>query len=137
MIRAMRWCLFADAVVLAHAAYVAFVVFGFIAILIGAAVGARWARNFWFRILHLAAIALVLAEALLGIICPLTWLENILRERAGQAGYPADFIRYWVHRLIFFAWPSWVFVALYAGFTIAVAAAFWLVPPQSPRRQRK
>lgn len=133
----MRWGLFADAVVLCHAAYVAFVVFGFIAILAGAALGAKWVRNFWFRILHLAAIGLVLAEALLGMICPLTWLENTLRVRAGQAGYPADFIRYWVHRLIFFAWPPWVFVALYAGFTIAVAAAFWLIPPQAPRRQRK
>lgn len=133
----MRWGLFADAVVLCHAAYVAFVVFGFIAILAGAALGAKWVRNFWFRILHLAAIGLVLAEALLGMICPLTWLENTLRVRADQAGYPADFIRYWVHRLIFFAWTPWVFVALYAGFTIAVAAAFWLIPPQAPRRQRK
>lgn len=133
----MRWRLFADAVVLCHAAYVAFVVFGFIAILAGAALGAKWVRNFWFRILHLAAIGLVLAEALLGMICPLTWLENTLRVRAGQAGYPADFIGYWVHRLIFFAWPPWVFVALYAGFTIAVTAAFWLIPPQAPRRQRK
>jgi hypothetical protein len=132
----MRWRFFADAVVLCHAAYVAFVVLGFIAILAGAALDARWVRNFWFRILHLAAIALVLAEALLGMICPLTWLENALRARAGQAGYPADFIGYWVHRLIFFAWPPWVFVVLYAGFTILVAAAFWLVPPQTARRQR-
>ena len=133
----MRWRLFADAVVLIHAVYVAFVIFGFIAILIGAALEARWVRNFWFRILHLAAIALVLAEALLGMICPLTWLENILRVRAGQAAYPVDFIGYWVHRLIFFAWPPWVFVALYAGFTIVVAATFWLVPPEPPRRPRK
>jgi Protein of Unknown function (DUF2784) len=133
----MHWRLFADAVVLIHAAYVAFVIFGFIAILIGAALEASWVQNFWFRILHLAAIALVLAEALLGMICPLTCLENILRVRAGQAGYPADFIGYWVHRLIFFAWPPWVFVALYAGFTFVVAAVFCLVPPEPPRRLRK
>ena len=137
MIATMRWRLFADAVVLSHAAYVAFVIFGFVAIVIGAALKAGWVRNFWFRIVHLAAIALVLAEALLGMICPLTRLENILRVRAGQAGYPGDFIGYWVHRLIFFAWPPWVFVALYAGFTLLVAAAFWLVPPEPPRRLRK
>jgi hypothetical protein len=135
MIATMRWRLLADAVVLSHAAYVAFVIFGFIAIVIGAALEARWVRNFWFRVLHLAAIALVLAEALLGMICPLTWLENILRVRAGQAGYPAGFIGYWVHRFIFFAWPPWVFVALYAGFTLLVAAAFRLVPPEPPRRK--
>jgi len=137
MIATMRWRLFADAVVLSHAAYVAFVIFGFIAIVVGAALEARWVRNFWFRVFHLAAIALVLAEALLGMICPLTWLENILRVRAGQAGYPADFIGYWVHRFIFFAWRPWVFVALYAGFALLVAAAFWLAPPEPPRWQRK
>lgn len=133
----LRWRLLADAVVLCHAAYVAFVVVGFIAILAGAALDARWVRNFWFRVLHLAAIGLVLLEALVGVICPLTWLEDTLRMRAGQAGYPADFIAYWAHRFIFFAWPPWVFMVLYAGFTIAVAAAFWLVPPQTPPRQRK
>jgi hypothetical protein len=133
----MRWRLYADAVVLGHAAYVAFVIFGFVAILVGAALDARWVRNFWFRILHLAAIGVVLVEALLGVVCPLTWLEDTLRVRAGQAGYPSDFIAYWTHRLIFFAWPPWVFVALYAGFTIAVAVAFWLVPPQARCRPRK
>jgi Protein of Unknown function (DUF2784) len=129
------WRVAADAVVLAHAAYVGFVGLGVAAILIGAAAGWRWVRNFYFRAAHLAAIALVLAEALLGEICPLTAWENRLRERAGQAGYPGDFIAYWVHWLIFYDWPPWVFTALYAGFTIAVIAAFWLAPPRLPWRE--
>ncbi|MGO9606020.1 MAG: DUF2784 domain-containing protein [Candidatus Binataceae bacterium] len=130
-----RWRMLADAVVVFHAAYVAFVVLGFAAILAGAALGVRWARNFWFRVIHLAAITLVLVEALIGMICPLTLLEDRLRVRAGDTAYPGDFVGYWVHRLIFYDWPPWVFAVLYAGFTVAVLAAFIAVPPDFPRRR--
>jgi hypothetical protein len=131
----MQWRLLADAVVVIHAAYVAFVVLGFAAILAGAALGARWVRNFWFRASHLAAIGLVLVEALLGVMCPLTLLEDNLRHRGGQAAYPGDFIAWWMHLLIFYDWPAWAFVALYAGFTAAVGIVMFLIPPQWPRRR--
>ena len=39
----------ADAVLAVHFAYVAFVVLGMAAILLGIALGWRWVRNFWFR----------------------------------------------------------------------------------------
>ena len=131
-----RWELLADAVVLFHATYVGFVVFGFVAILGGAVVNARWVRSFRFRLLHFAAIALVLIESLLGVMCPLTVLEDRLRVVAGQAAYPTDFIAYWTHRFIFFAWPAWVFVLLYAGFTILVGLTMVLIPPEVPEHWR-
>lgn len=124
----------ADLVVAIHAAYIAFVVVGFIAIIVGGALGWRWVRNFALRVAHLIAIALVLAESIAGLACPLTTLENALRARAGQPGYATSFLGYWLDRLIFYAAPGWVFVALYAGFTIAVAATFWLVPPKRVSR---
>ena len=130
-----RWDLIADAVVVLHAAYVAFVVFGLVAIFIGAALGARWVRNFWFRTIHLASIGLVLAEIMVNVACPLTSLEKALRERAGQPFYAGDFIAYWMHRLIFYDWPSWVFATLYVGVTLVVAAMYLLIPPE-PRRSR-
>jgi len=132
-----RWRMLADAVVVFHAAYVAFVVFGFAAILAGAALRAQWVRNFWFRVIHLAAIALVLVEALIGMICPLTLLEDRLRVRAGDTAYRGDFVAYWVHRIIFYDWPPWVFAVLYASFTIAVVGAFIAVPPELPRRRAR
>jgi len=132
-----EWRMLADAVVVFHAAYVAFVVFGFAAILAGAALKARWIRNFWFRVIHLAAMALVLVEALIGVICPLTLLEDRLRIRAGDGPYPGDFVGYWMHRLIFYDWPPWVFATLYAGFTIAVVAAFVASPPEFPWRRAR
>src|SRR6476619_560025 len=100
----------ADLTVAVHASFVAFVVFGMVAILAGVALGWEWVRNFWFRTLHLAAIGLVAAQALAGVICPLTHLENFLRRQAGQTTYPGAFIGYWAHRLIFIEHAEpWVF----------------------------
>jgi Protein of Unknown function (DUF2784) len=130
-----RWRALADFVVVIHAAYVAFVVVGLLAIVAGWTLGWRWVRNVWFRGAHLASIALVLVESVVGLACPLTTLENSLRQRAGQAGYPSDFISYWIHRLIFYEWPPWVFFMLYAGFTTLVVAVYWLIPPE--RRKRR
>lgn len=130
----VRWRILADAVAIIHAAYVAFVVFGLAAILVGVALEWEWVRGFCFRLSHLVAIALVFLEEILGVMCPLTTLEDSLRERAGQARYPGDFIGYWAHRLIFYSAPPWMFTALYAAFTMLVVAAFWLAPPKSPRR---
>ena len=64
----MLWAeMLADLIVVFHAAYVSFVVFGLVAILIGAVLRWRWVRNFWFRVIHLTAIGIVVAEALFGI----------------------------------------------------------------------
>jgi hypothetical protein len=120
----------ADIVLVFHAAYVAFVVLGLAATVVGWALQWRWVRNMWFRALHLAAIALVLVESLMGVSCPLTVFESWLRLQAGGHGYSAGFIAYWMHRLIFYDWPPWMFLSLYAGFTAVVAAMYWLVPPE-------
>ena len=129
------WASFADAVAVFHVAYVAFVAFGLAAIVIGAAWGTRWVRNFRFRALHLAAMGFVLLETLIGIMCPLTVLEDRLRHRAGQTGYPADFLGYWVDRLIFYHWPPWVFATLYVSFTLAIVVVMIVVPPELPWRR--
>jgi hypothetical protein len=130
----MRYRILADMVVAAHTVYVAFVVFGLVAILIGYAANWRWVRNRYFRFLHLAAILLVCAEALLGIDCPLTTLENGLRFGAGQTGYAGDFIGYWLDRLIFYNFPPRVFMIIYLAFGAFVLSTFWLVPIRTAKR---
>ncbi len=129
----MLWETLADVVLAIHAAFIVFVVFGFGAILLGVARGWGWVRNFTFRLLHLFSIAFVCAEVLTGEMCPLTVLESELRRRAGQSPYPGDFITYWLHRLIYYNWPPWVFGALYLSFGALVVLAFVLAPPRWPR----
>lgn len=78
----MTWRLAADAVLLLHAAFVAFVVFG--------ALG--WRRWRWWPLLHGPALAWGVYVELSGQVCPLTWIENDWRRRAGQQGYDGGFI---------------------------------------------
>lgn len=124
----------ANAVLVVHFAYVAFVLFGFAAILLGLWRRHGWARNFWLRMTHLSMILFVVAETALGITCLLTTLENHLRTRAGQAVYQGDFIAEWLHGLLFFDLPAWVFTAGYFSFGAAVLATFIWAPPRWPRR---
>ena len=115
----------ADVVVVIHFAFVLFIVGGLAAVWIGAAAGWRWVRNFWFRIAHLAAIAYVAGESLLGIWCPLTVWEAALRGRQAQKSFVAQ----WVHRLMFYDLPEKVFTVLYVAFALLVAASWIFVRP--------
>ena len=118
----MSWL--ADLILVVHFAFVLFVVGGLALIWIGAAAGWRWVRNPWFRGLHLAAIAIVTAEALLGIMCPLTVWEDELRGARADTSFMAR----WVRSVLFYDFPEWVFTTAYVLFALAVAVTFWLVP---------
>ncbi len=83
----------ADAVLLLHLAFVVFV-FG------GGLLVARWPKLAW---VHLPAAVWGAVVEFAGWICPLTPLENRLRERAGQAGYAGDFVE---HYLLLLIYPS-------------------------------
>ena len=116
----------ADLVLLVHTAFVLFVVGGLVAIWVGAALGSGWARNPWFRGLHLAAIAFVVAQSVLGYTCPLTIWEDALRGVATGQG----FIQRWVRALLYWSAPPWVFTAIYVAFGALVAATWWRFPPR-------
>lgn len=120
----------ADLVVVVHGSYVAFVIVGQLAIIYGMLRKRNWARNFYFRGFHLLAISLVVLQSWLGVTCPLTDLENYLRERAGEGSYPGDFVGYWVGKLLFYEGPSWVFMLAYTIFGALVLATFVLAPPR-------
>src|SRR5207248_10352138 len=88
----MWYRLLADLIVAIHTSYVGFVVVGQVLILVGVTRGWRWVRNFWFRVAHLVAIAIVAAEALFDVACPLTVWEDRVREWGGQAATGGTFI---------------------------------------------
>jgi Protein of Unknown function (DUF2784) len=127
----MHWArLLADVIVVIHAAYVSFVVFGLAAILVGIAFRWSWVRNIWFRSIHLLTIGIVVGESLAGVPCPLTVWEAQLRKSAGQTAYSGDFLGHWAHRLIFFRADPWVATMIYTQFGLAVLVAFFLAPPR-------
>ena len=83
--------LLADAVVLLHAAFVAFVAGGGLLVW-------RWPRLAW---VHLPALVWGVGVEWSGAVCPLTPLEIWLRQRAGEAGYQGDFIDHYVMPLLY------------------------------------
>jgi hypothetical protein len=128
--------LLADLVLSLHFAIVLFVVGGLAVIVFGSRRGWRIADALWFRLVHLAAITVVVAQAWLGVVCPLTTLEMWLRMKARDSTYSGNFIEHWVHRLMYFDAPPWVFAIAYSLFGLAVLAAWWYFPPKSGRRVR-
>jgi multisubunit Na+/H+ antiporter MnhB subunit len=126
---------FADLVLVTHVAFVAFVVVGLILILCGGVLGWRWVRNPWFRMTHLAGIALVVVQAWLGIICPLTTFEMHLRDRAGDPTYSGTFVAHWLHKLLFYEAPVWAFTVCYTLFGLAVVVS-WIKFRPRPFRSK-
>jgi hypothetical protein len=124
----MIW--FANAVLVMHALIALFVVGGLAAIWVGSGLGWQWVRLRLFRLAHLFAIGLVSTLSLLGIACPLTVLEDWLRN--GSVG-TQGFIQRWVSRLLYYNLSAWVFTLAYVLFALVVLLTWRLVPP----RQRK
>ena len=119
--------LLADAVLVVHTAFVGFIVVGLLLIWLGAWRGWAWVRGLRFRVLHLCAIAFVALEALIGMACPLTLLEDWLRiDVASESG----FVQRWLQRLLYWDLPAWVFTVAYVCFAGVVMLTFVLLPPR-------
>lgn len=132
-----HYALLADAILVAHAAYVLFVVGGQVLILLGGWRRWGWTRNPAFRLAHLAAIGFVVWEAWAGVACPLTVWENRLRELAGTGAYSTSFLGHWMQKLLFYQAPDWVFTLLYTLFSLVVVVTYVLYPPGRGRRDRQ
>jgi len=126
--------LLADLVLALHLAIVLFVVGGLVLIVVGNLRAWHGVNAPWFRSLHLAAIAVVIAEAWFGATCPLTSVEMWLREKARTSTYGGSFIEHWASSLLYYEAPSWVFTAGYSLFGLLVAATWWYFPPTFKRR---
>jgi hypothetical protein len=81
----------ADLVVAVHAAFVVFAVLGGLLV-------ARWPRLAW---MHVPAAAWGVFIEFRGWICPLTPLENYLRQRGGSSAYQGEFIEHYILPLLF------------------------------------
>ncbi len=128
--------LLADLVLTLHVAVSAFVVGGLISVIIGNLRKWQWVNAFWFRLTHLASIAVVVAEAWLGVTCPLTNLEMWLRVKGRATTYGGSFIEHWLQRVLYYEAPSWAFGLAYSLFGLLVLATWRCFPPRR-RKQRQ
>jgi hypothetical protein len=131
--------LIADVILVVHCAFIAFVVGGQACVLVGRFRDWGWVRNFTFRVCHLLAIGIVVAQAWANQICPLTVWENALREAAGERSYSETFIAHWVGKLVYYDAPPWVFTVAYSVFGALVLFSWvWVRPkrgvPNRPAR---
>jgi Protein of Unknown function (DUF2784) len=116
----------ADALLVVHFLIAAFIVGALPLVWLGAWRGWAWVRDPRLRYAHLGAIAFVAAEALLGVMCPLTVWEDMLRG----GPRPESFVGRWVHYFLYYQAPEWAFTAAYVAWTAATLATLRLVPPR-------
>ena len=132
------YLLAADAVLLLHVLFVAFVIVGLVLILAGKACRWAWVRNPWFRLTHLLAIGAVVVQSWFGAICPLTTLEMTLRARAGDTVYPGSFVAHWLEAILYYRAPAWVFAVCYTLFgAVVVGSWFWVSPRRFSRTRNR
>ena len=130
------YLLLADTVLVAHSLFALFVLVSLVLILIGGPCQWRWVRNRAFRLIHVGAIGIVVMQAWLGIVCPLTSLEMWLRSGAGDTVYTGSFIAHWLHALLYYQAPTWVFAVAYSLFGALVVASWIWVRPHPSRSGR-
>lgn len=124
----MFYRLAAEAVLLLHLAFIAFVLFG-------AALAARWR---WVVAVHLPAAAWGCFVELTGRACPLTYAENYLLSRAGRSGYSQSFIEHYLLSVIYPAGLTPRIQFVLAGVVVLVNALTygWLLHRRAPRAGR-
>jgi len=87
----MSYQIGASGLVLLHLGFVGFVVAGGLLCL-------KWRRVIW---VHIPAVIWGIAIELTGWICPLTPLENYLRQKAGEQTYATDFVFHYLMPILY------------------------------------
>ena len=119
----------ADTALIIHVSFVVSVISALIMTVIGGYLKWSWVRNWWFRLIHLASIGFVVVQSWFGLVCPLTTLEMWLREQSNGEQYVGSFIQYWLHRILYYQAPDWVFALIYTIFGLLVVVAWLKFPP--------
>lgn len=81
----------ADLILILHFCFVLFAVFGGLLVL----------RRRFFTWFHLPAVLWGFLVEFFHLPCPLTFLENSLRQFGGEAGYSSGFIEYFVELILY------------------------------------
>ena len=121
--------LIADIILAFHFCVVIFITFGFFLIPIGYKFQWSWSANRRLRILHCGLMTFITLETLLEITCPLTSVENSLRGISQSK----SFVAYWIKHIIYWDFPTHIFVILYCIFLGWTFLMWKLFPPNSAK----
>src|SRR6201988_764468 len=111
----MIWSLLADALVIVHFAFTAFVIFG-------GFLTWRWPR---VAFAHLPALAWGCWVEVSHSICPLTPLENHFRHLGGEAGYRGGFLAHYLLAVLYPPGLTWHIQCLLGGLLVALNLAVY------------
>ena len=124
----MLYSILADLVLVAHLAFLLFVVLGGLLVL-------RWPRVVW---LHVPCAVWGVLTEFANIVCPLTPLEIVLRQKAGGAGYAGDFIAHYITATLYPAGLTrGVQLALGAFAVLVNVLVYWRVLARRARRRAR
>jgi hypothetical protein len=118
----MWYSIGADIIALAHMTFIVFVVFG--------AVLGR--RNRWWRLSHIGAMIYGVLTEIFYWYCPLTYVEQYLRKRAGTGAYEDPFIAHYLNKIIYIDASQGILI----GAALVVLAANGLIYIQAWRKTR-
>ena len=118
--------LLADIILILHFLVVIFITVGFLLVPIGYYYDWSWIKNFKLRLFHFGLMFIVTFETLVGITCPLTYIENYLRGINNSK----SFISFWIEKIIYWDFPTIFFIFLYFVFLGWTFLMWKIYPPK-------
>jgi hypothetical protein len=113
-----------------HLAVILFIIFGFIAIPLGAKLQWRFIHEFWWRLAHLVSMVIVAIQAIFGKACFLTYIQSDLLKDAGKKRYTVPFIQTYIDRMIYYNFPIWAFSIIYVILFLYTIYVWFKFPPK-------
>ena len=102
--------LFSEIVLLFHFCIFLFMIFSFFLIPLGYYLKWEWVKNKYYRLIHLVLMGIIFIETILGFMCPLTILENFLRNDIEINNKITQII----HQIMYWDLPTYQFIIMYS-----------------------
>ena len=113
-------------ILILHFGIIIFITSLFFLVPIGYKYNWQFVKNKKLRIIHLGLITFISLETVLGLACPLTYLENFFLEKNTYE----FFLSYWISQIIYWNLPSSFFIILYLICFIWTIKMWQLFPPR-------
>jgi len=129
----MAYKILADLIVVAHLAWILFMLWGCILTVRGFFHTAFFERRL-FRTVHFCGIVYVALLAMLGKYCPLTVAENALR-RTYDPGltYPGSFMVHYIEKIVYPNVPQFILLIPTVAIAVFTVVMFIIRPPRKIR----